>query len=61
MSDIVITKYVLVFMLFSLINMNKIMNQNWFRVYPKAGPVPEAPVAPLPARIDMLFDWSCSK
>ena len=42
MSDIVITKYVLVFILFSLINMNKIMNQNWFRVYPKSGPVPEA-------------------
>ena len=29
---------------------------NRFRVYPKAGPVPEAPVAPLPAGIDMLFD-----
>ena len=42
MSDIVLTKYVLVFMLFSLINMNKIINQNWFKVYPKAGPVPEA-------------------
>ena len=46
MSDIVLTKYVLVFMLFSLINMNKIINQNWFRVYPKMGPVPEAPSAP---------------
>jgi len=23
--------------------------------------VPEAPVAPLPARIDMLFDWPCLK
>ena len=52
-------KNVLVFMLFSLINMNKILNQNRFRVYPKAGPVPEAPVAPLPARIDILFDWPC--
>ena len=48
MSDIVLTKYVLVFMLFSLINMNKIINKNWFRVYPKAGPVPEAPGAPFP-------------
>ena len=48
MSDIVITKYVLVFMLFSLNNMTKIMNQNWFRVYPKAGPVPEAPGALFP-------------
>ena len=38
-------KYVLVFILFSLINMNKIINQNWFRVYPKAGPVPEPPGA----------------
>ena len=45
MSDIVLTKYVLVFMLFSLINMNKIINQNWFRVYHKAGPVSEAPGA----------------
>ena len=44
-------------MLFLLISMNKKLNQNKFRVYPKAGPVPEAPVAPLPARIDILFDW----
>ena len=51
----------LVFILFSLISMNKILNQNRFRVYPKAGLVPEAPVAPLPAGIDMLFDWSCLK
>ena len=36
------------FMLFSLISMNKILNQNRFRVYPKAGPVPEASVAPFP-------------
>ena len=42
------TKYVLVFILFSLINMNKIINQNWFRVYPKAGSVLEAPGAPFP-------------
>ena len=45
MSDIVLTKYVLVFISFSLINMNKIINQNWFRVYSKAGPVPEPPGA----------------
>ena len=50
-----------VFMLFSLISMNKKLNQNRFRVYPKAGPVPEAPVAPLLAGIDMLFDWPCLK
>ena len=48
-------------MLFSLISMDKMLKQNRFRMYPKAGPVPEAPVAPLPARIDMLFDWSCLK
>ena len=46
MSDVVRTKNVLVFMLFSLINMNKIINQKWFKVYPKAGPVPEALGAP---------------
>ena len=34
MSDFVRTKYVLVFILFSLINMNKIINQSWFRMYP---------------------------
>ena len=33
----------------SPVNVNVLM-------YPKAGPVPEAPVAPLPAGIDMLFD-----
>ena len=44
-------------MLFLLISMNKKLNQNRFRVYPKTGPVPEAPVAPLPAGIDILFDW----
>ena len=32
MSHIVQAKYVFVFMLFSLINMNKIINQNCFRV-----------------------------
>ena len=46
----------LVFMIFSLISMNKMLNQNRFRMYPKAGPMPEAPVALLPARIDILFD-----
>ena len=60
MSGFVRIKYVLVFMLFSLINMNKILNQNRFRVYPKTGPVQEAPVASLPAGIDILFDWPCS-
>ena len=44
MSDAVRTKYVLVFMLFSLINMNKIINQ----MYPETGPVPEAPDVPFP-------------
>ena len=39
------TKYMLVFMLFSLISMNKLINQNMFRMYPKAVPVPEAPGA----------------
>ena len=48
-------------MLFLLKSMNKNLNQNRFRVYPKAGPVPETPVAPLPAVIDMLFDWFCLK
>ena len=52
-------KYVLVFMLFLLISMNKILNQNRFRMYPKTGPVPEAPVASLLAGIDILFDWPC--
>ena len=33
-------------MLFSLISMNKILNQNRIRVYPKAGSVPKAPGAP---------------
>ena len=46
-------------MLFLLISMNKILNQNRFRMYPKTGPVPDAPVALLPAAIDILFDWPC--
>ena len=48
-------------MLFLLISMDKKLNQNRFRVYPKAGPVPEAPGAMLPAGIDILFDWPCLK
>ena len=48
-----------VLMLFLLMSMNKKLNQNMFRVYPKAGSVPEAPVASLPAGIDILFDWPC--
>ena len=46
-------------MLSSLISMNKMLNQNRFRMYPKTGPVLEAPIAPLPAGIDILFDWPC--
>ena len=46
-------------MLFSLISMNKILNQNRIKVYPKAGPVLEAPGALLPAGIDILFNWPC--
>ena len=41
-------KNMFVFMLLSLISMNKMLNQNRFRVYLKAGPVPKAPVAPFP-------------
>ena len=48
MSYFVRTKYVFVFTLFSLINMNEIINQGWFRMYPEAGLVPEAPGAPFP-------------
>jgi hypothetical protein len=61
MSDNVCIRYMHVFMLFSLISMNKELNQSRFSNYPRAGPVPGAPVAPLPAGIDMLFDWPCSK
>jgi hypothetical protein len=38
------TKYVLVFKLISLTNTSKGINQRWFRLYLKAGPLPEAPV-----------------
>ena len=37
-------RYVLVFMLFSLISTNRKINHRRFRVYPNAGPVPEARV-----------------
>jgi hypothetical protein len=45
-SDLVTTKYVFVFMLIPLTNMNKGINQRWFAMYPKPGPVLEALVAP---------------
>jgi hypothetical protein len=61
MSDNVCIRYVHVFMLFSLISMNKELNQNRFSMYPKAGPVLGAPIMPLPAGIDMLFDWPSLK
>jgi len=38
----------LVFMLISLINMNKIINQIWFSMYHKMEPVPRAPGASFP-------------
>ena len=50
------TKYVHVFKINTKMNKMKHMS---FRLYPKTGPVPEAPVASLPAGIDILFDWSC--
>ena len=52
------SKHVQVFKINTKLNKIKHMS---FRLYPKTGPVPEAPVASLPAGIDMLFDWSCSK
>ena len=57
-----IAKYVHVFILFSLISMNRKINYRRFRKYPKAGLVLEALVAPSPAGVDdMLLDWSCLK
>ena len=50
------TKHVHVFKINT--KMNKIKHMS-FRLYPKTGPVPEAPVASLPAGIDILFDWPC--
>ena len=48
------TKHVQVFKINTKLNKMKHMS---FRLYPKMGLVPEAPVAPLPAGIDILFDW----
>ena len=50
------TKHVQVFKINTKLNKMKHMS---FRLYPKMGPVPEAPVASLPAGIDILFDWPC--
>ena len=50
------SKHVQVFKINTKINRMKYLS---FRLYLKAGPVPEAPVAPSPAGIDMLFDWPC--
>ena len=49
------TKHVQVFKINTKLNKMKHMS---FRLYPKTGPVPEALVASLPARIE-LFDWPC--
>ena len=56
MSDNVCTRYVQVFKINTKLNKMKHMS---FRLYPKTGPVPEAPVALLSAGIDILFDWPC--
>ena len=48
------TKHVHVFKINTKLNK---MKHRSFRLYPKTGPVPEAPVASLPAGIDILFDW----
>ena len=50
------TKHVQVFKI--NIKLNKMKHMS-FRLYPKTRPVSEAPVASLPARIDILFDWPC--
>ena len=51
------SKYVQVFKINTKMNKMKHMS---FRLYPMTGPVPEAPVASLPARIELiLFDWLC--
>ena len=52
------SKHVQVFKINTKINRMKHFS---FRLYPKVGPVPEAPVAPSLAGIDMLFDWPCLK
>ena len=48
------TKHVQVFKINTKLNKMKHMSS---RLYPKTGLVPEAPVASLPAVIDILFDW----
>ena len=50
------TKHVQVFKINTKLNKMKHMS---FRLYPKTGPVPETPVASLPAGIDILFDCPC--
>ena len=50
------SKYMQVFKINTKINKMKHLS---FRLYPKTGLVPEAPVASSPAGIDMLFDWPC--
>ena len=47
------TKHVHVFKINTKLNK---MKHRSFRLYPMTGPVPEAPVASLPAGIDILFD-----
>jgi hypothetical protein len=50
----VIAWHVVVFM----INTMYYMNNTSLRMYPGAGPLPEAPGAPLPARLTMLIvNW----
>ena len=50
------TKHMQVFKINTKLNKMKHMS---FRLYPKTGPMPEAPVASLPAGIVILFDWPC--
>jgi hypothetical protein len=58
-SKNVIAEHVLVFMMNTQENMNNTNIQMSFRMYPGAGLLPEAPVAPLPAGLSMLIvDWS---
>jgi hypothetical protein len=45
----------LVFMINKLGNMNNTTNHKSFRMYPGAGPLPEAPVASLPTGLNMLI------
>ena len=59
MTTVSETKHVLVFRINTKINRMKHMS---FRLYPKAGPVPEALDASSLAGIaSMLFDWPCLK